>query len=182
VADQIVYLLVLALPIASISWTVTHEDVFREPREWCVAQSKTCRAVFARKFFYLFTCEYCFSHWVTAFFLLITRYSLLYNGWRGYLVAEFALVWVANIYMGFFGRLRLEIKEERAEVTVAESKARDAQRESAGQNYQDYSQRNVVAGSIRDARQAGSHAANVPTAMSTMTAPETMAGSRGRTP
>ena len=173
---QIVYLLVLALPIASISWTVTHEDVFREPREWCVAQSKTCRAVFARKFFYLFTCEYCFSHWVTAFFLLITRYTVLYDGWRGYLIAEFALVWVGNLYMAFFGRLRLEIKEERAEVAVKELKAREAEREA------DYSQRKVMAGSIRDARRAGSQAANVPTATSTRTAQETMTGSRGRTP
>jgi hypothetical protein len=30
----------------------------------------------------LFTCEYCFSHYVTVFFLLITRYNLLYADWR----------------------------------------------------------------------------------------------------
>ena len=30
-------------PIASLAWTVTHEEVFREPREWCAARSKSCK-------------------------------------------------------------------------------------------------------------------------------------------
>jgi hypothetical protein len=37
---------------------------------------------------------------------------MLYAGWRGYLVSEFALVWIANLYMSVFNRLRLEIKAE----------------------------------------------------------------------
>jgi len=45
--------MVLAIPIASIAWTVTHEEVFREPREWCVSRSKSCRRLVQRKFFYL---------------------------------------------------------------------------------------------------------------------------------
>ena len=122
--DQIISLFVLALPIASIAWTVTHEEVFREAREWCAARSRDCRRLALRKFFYLFTCEFCFSHWVSAFFLVVTRFTLLYTGWRGYLVAEFALVWVANIYMSLFGRLRLDIREERAEVAVKEAEAK----------------------------------------------------------
>jgi hypothetical protein len=121
-AHQIVALFVLALPIASISWTVTHEDLFREPREWCMARSKASRHLAGRKLFYLFTCEYCFSHYVTGFFLLVTHYQLLFDGWRGYLVAGFSLVWVANIYMSLFARLRLEIREERIEVAAAESR------------------------------------------------------------
>jgi len=119
---QLALLLVLPIPIASIAWTVTHEEVFREPREWCAAKSKSCRSLFARKFFYLFTCEYCFSHYVAAFFLFITRYKLLFDDWRGYLIAGFSLVWLANVYMSFFGRLRLEIKENRMEIAAAESK------------------------------------------------------------
>jgi hypothetical protein len=126
VRDQIISLFVLALPIASISWTVTHEEVFREPRDWCASRSHDCRLLALRKFFYLFTCEYCFSHWVTAFFLLVTRFRLLYSGWRGYLVGGFALVWVANIYMSLFGRLRLEIREERAEAEEKEAFVRRA--------------------------------------------------------
>ena len=37
---------------------------------------------------------------------------MLYQGWRGYFIAWFALVWVANVYMSIFNRLRLEIKHE----------------------------------------------------------------------
>jgi hypothetical protein len=118
---QVAVLLVLAIPVASIAWTVTHEEVFREPRDWCVSKSKSCRGLLSRKLFYLFTCEYCFSHYVAAAFLVITRFTLLFDGWRGYLIAEFSLVWVANIYMSFFGRLRLEIQEERLEIAASKS-------------------------------------------------------------
>jgi hypothetical protein len=108
---QFAFLVLLALPIACVSWTITHEEVFREPREYCKGKSQNCRPLLARKFFYLFTCEYCFSHYVSLFFLWITRFTLLYAGWRGYLVAWFGLVWVANVYMSAFNRLRLEIKQ-----------------------------------------------------------------------
>ena len=117
---QVLALFILALPIASVAWTITHEEVAREFRDICLAKSKTCRSIYERKFFYLFTCEYCFSHYVTAAFLLITRYKLLYPDWRGYLIAGFSLVWVANVYMGLFGRIRLDIRKERAEITVEE--------------------------------------------------------------
>jgi hypothetical protein len=117
---QIVWLFVLAIPIACIAWTVTHEEVFREPREYCAEKSRKCAKLYQRKFFYLFTCEYCFSHYVAALFLAITRYRLLYQDWRGYLVAGFALVWVANQYMSLYGRLRLDIKRERVEIEQVE--------------------------------------------------------------
>jgi hypothetical protein len=115
-------LFVLAIPIACITWTVTHEDLFREPRDWCVARSKLCKQLLSRKFFYLFTCEYCLSHYVTAVVLYITGYKLLFDDWRGFFVAGFSLVWVANVYVSLFGRLRLDIREERLEIAAAESK------------------------------------------------------------
>ena len=121
---QLVFLVVLAIPIASIAWTVTHEDVFREPRDWCVAKSRTSGSLLSRKLFYLFTCEYCFSHYITAAVLVITRYKLLFDDWRGYFVAGFSLVWLANVYMTFFARLRLVIREGRIEIAAAESQAR----------------------------------------------------------
>src|ERR1700710_2648590 len=96
---QALYLFIMALPIACIAWTVTHEEVFREPRNFCVKKSKECRSLLQRKFFYLFTCEYCFSHYVTALFLIITKYHLLFDDWRGYLIGGFSLVWITNIYM-----------------------------------------------------------------------------------
>ncbi len=118
--NQFVTLFVLAIPIACIAWTVTHEEVFREPREWCERKSKTSPALYQRKFFYLFTCEYCFSHYVALFFIFITRFTLLYADWRGYLIAFFSLVWIANLYMSLFGRLRLDIKHERVEIAAKE--------------------------------------------------------------
>jgi hypothetical protein len=120
-AKQMVYLFVLALPVASIAWTVTHEEVFREPRDYCANRSEQSKSLFCRKFFYLFTCEYCFSHWVAAAFLVITRYKLLYDDWRGYLIALFALVYVANFYIGLFGHVKLEVKKDRAEIEAIEA-------------------------------------------------------------
>jgi hypothetical protein len=117
---QIISLFLIAIPIACVAWTVTHEEVFREPREFCVRRSEACRRWYERKFFYLFTCEYCFSHYITAVFLFITRYKLLYEDWRGYLLALFALVWVANQYMSLYNRLRLDIKSERIETKIKE--------------------------------------------------------------
>jgi hypothetical protein len=123
-SHQFATLLLLALPIACASWTVTHEEVFREPREYCVKRSQSCNKLAERKFFYLFTCEYCFSHYVTLFFLVLTRFTLLYPGWRGYLMAWFALVWIANVYMSAFNRLRLEIKYENV-VIAAETAVKE---------------------------------------------------------
>ena len=114
-------LFVLAIPIACIAWTVTHEELFRQPRDWCVARSRTCKRMLSRKFFYVLTCEYCFSHYVTAVVLYVTGYTLLFDDWRGFFVAGFSLVWVANVYMSLFGRLRLEIREERLEIAAAEA-------------------------------------------------------------
>ena len=119
---QFAFLLLLALPIACISWTVTHEEVFREPREFCRERSEKKKRLVERKFFYLFTCEYCFSHYVTALILFITRFQMLYQGWRGFLVAELALVWIANIYMSFFNRLRLDIKHENVSIVAEQAK------------------------------------------------------------
>jgi hypothetical protein len=119
---QLAVLLLLALAVACASWTVTHEEVFREPREFCKRMSQSCKALPQRKFFYLFTCEYCFSHYVAALALWVFRFQVLYAGWRGYLVAWFALVWVANVYMSVFNLLRLDIKQENVEIAVEQTK------------------------------------------------------------
>ncbi len=117
---QVRDLFLLPLAIACISWTVTHEAVFKEPREFCARKSKESKNIFTRKFFYLFTCEYCFSHYVTIFFLIITGYHLLFNDWRGYLVGGFALVWIANIYMSLFAFVREGMKKEKMEADIKE--------------------------------------------------------------
>ena len=52
--------------------------------------------------------------------LAITRYRLLFPDWRGYLIAFFALVWIANQYMSIYNRLRLDIKHEQVEIKADE--------------------------------------------------------------
>lgn len=122
---QIQNLFLLALPIACVAWTVTKEEVFREPREFCFKKSKNSRTILKRKFYYLFTCEYCFSHYVTAFFLIITQYQLLFADWRGYLIGFFALVWIANIYMSLFGFLRVSMKAEKMDADLEELRLKE---------------------------------------------------------
>jgi hypothetical protein len=118
---QTAYLFLLAIPVACISWTVTHEEVFKEPREFCQKWSEKGRSLCIRKFFYLFTCEYCFSHYIAIGILIMTNFRLLYDGWRGYLIAGFSLVWIANIYMNLYSRIRLDIKKEKMEISEKET-------------------------------------------------------------
>ena len=73
--QQIVALFILAVPIACVARTVVFEEIFREPREYCREKSNVCRWFLTRKFFYLFTCEYCFSHYLVVF---LTRLRLEY--------------------------------------------------------------------------------------------------------
>lgn len=119
---QIIWLFLLAIPIACIAWTVTHEEVFREPREYCEKRSLSGKSIFERKFFYLFTCEYCFSHYVTIGMLIFTGYKLLLMDWRGYILAGFALVWIANMYMSLYAMIRTATKVENIEAKVEAAK------------------------------------------------------------
>jgi hypothetical protein len=121
-STQIAWLFILAIPIACIAWTVTHEEVLKEPRDYCLKRCHNGKTIAERKFFYLFTCEYCFSHYVTVAVLIITNYKLLINDWRGYLIAGFALVFVANVYMGLFGLIRIDLKKVKLEVENVEEK------------------------------------------------------------
>lgn len=123
-SEQLIWLFVLAAPVACIAWTVTHEALFDEFNQFCVGKSKSCSTLAQRKFFYLFTCEYCFSHYVAAGVLWLTGFTLLVPGWPGVLLAWFTLVWVANFYTSLYGRLRLDIKRERVEIeAVVEGEA-----------------------------------------------------------
>jgi hypothetical protein len=101
--------MVLGILVACVAWTVTHEGVFREPRKYCQRECAQARSLIRRKFFYLLTCEYCFSYDVAAGALFVARYKFFYLDWRGYIVAFFALVGVANQYMSIYNRLRLDI-------------------------------------------------------------------------
>jgi len=119
-STQVRDLFLLPLAIACISWTITHEEVFKEPRDYCKSKSKQKKSFLGRKFFYLFTCEYCFSHYITIFILILTHYHLLFNDWRGYFIGGFALIWIANIYMSLFGFVRVGMKKEKMEADIKE--------------------------------------------------------------
>jgi hypothetical protein len=125
VGEQIFWLLIVSIPVACVARTVVYEEIFREPREWCVHQSTTCRSLLQRKFFYLFTCEYCFSHYVTLFFIIITRFKLLIDGWQGYLISFFSVVRVANVYMSLYAMIRVEITETKAETQKIEKEVEE---------------------------------------------------------
>ena len=115
-ATQIIWLFVLAIPISCIAWTVTHEEIFKEPRDYCIRKSQNSKTLFQRKIFYLFTCEYCFSHYVTLFIIFFSDYKLLMNNWFGYVIALFSLVWIANVYMSIFAFIRQDIKKEKCQI------------------------------------------------------------------
>jgi hypothetical protein len=103
-------LFLLAAVVACVSWTVTQEELFRESREYCKRQSLLCRMWAQRKFFYLFTCEYCFSHYIAAALIVATGYGLPNSDGLGHVVAWLALVWIANVYMSLYRLLRVGIK------------------------------------------------------------------------
>ena len=122
VQAQIFWLVILSSAVASIAWTITQEEIFREPREYCEKKSETCRNIFQRKFFYVFTCEYCFSHWVTLLILFLTQFRLLLDDWRGFVLAFFVLPWLANFWMSIYRRLRVGIKHENLQAKAVEEK------------------------------------------------------------
>ena len=126
---QMLYLFVLAIPIACIAWTVTHEEVFKKPRTYCATRSEKAQSLLTRKFYYLFTCEYCFSHYVTAVFLIITQYRIFFEDWRGYLISFFALVFIANLYMTIFGLLRQNLKAEKIEAKLKDNEWHEVKEE-----------------------------------------------------
>jgi hypothetical protein len=122
VSEQpILWLCLLALPVACVSWTVTKEEIFREPREWLEQRSRHGRSWLQRKLCYMLTCEYCFSHYVAMAFVAFTNWQLLVPGWRGYVLAWLSLVAVANVYMSIYGRLRVGIREHKTETQQMEA-------------------------------------------------------------
>ena len=57
---------------------------------------------------------------MTAAFLALTGYRLLLDDWRGYVLSFFAVAGMSNVYLGLFGRLRVDIKSERLNIAVKE--------------------------------------------------------------
>jgi len=68
----------------------------------------------------MFACEYCFCHYINIGILFLTQFRLFHDDWRGYVIAGFCLVWIANIYSSLFSIIRLDIKKEKMEITEKE--------------------------------------------------------------
>ncbi|MEP6902002.1 MAG: hypothetical protein ABJA66_09640 [Actinomycetota bacterium] len=122
ISTQIFWLVILSMVVASIAWTVTQEEIFREWNEYCKGKCETCKPLLQRKFFYVFTCEYCFSHWVTILILILTGFRLLLDDWRGFILAFFIIPWLANQWMSIYRRLRVGIKYENLQAKIVEEK------------------------------------------------------------
>ncbi|MGI8495917.1 MAG: hypothetical protein ACR2L1_11495 [Pyrinomonadaceae bacterium] len=129
IGTQIFWLIILAAIVASIAWTVTQEEIFREWRDYCNGKRENCEALPKRKFFYVFTCEYCFSYWVTILILILTGFRLLIDDWRGYVLAFFAIPWLANQLMSIYRRLRVGIKHEDVLATMAKVEVKEKESE-----------------------------------------------------
>ncbi|MDQ2747520.1 MAG: hypothetical protein M3T96_09690 [Acidobacteriota bacterium] len=127
IATQIFWLIILSIVVASIAWTVTQEEIFGEWREYCKDRCEDCGSIWQRKFFYVFTCEYCFSHWTGLVILILTGFRLLIDDWRGYVLAFFALPWIANQMMSVYRRLRVGIKHENLLAEKVESNLEESQ-------------------------------------------------------
>lgn len=112
ISTQIFWLVILSMVVACIAWTVTQEEIFSEWNDYCKDKCQNCRPIWQRKLFYIFTCEYCFSHWTTLAILILTGFRLLIDDWRGYILAFFAVPWLANQLMSLYRRLRVGIKHE----------------------------------------------------------------------
>ena len=123
---QVYWLIILSLAVACIAWTVTQEKIFEEPRAFAKRKSETAKSLLVRKFCYVWTCEYCFSHWVTIVVLLIAQFRLLIDDWRGYFLSFFVIPWLANFWMSLYRSLRVDIKHENAlaEQTIKEIKTK----------------------------------------------------------
>jgi len=128
---ELIWLAVLPLPVALVSWTVTKEELFREPRDWLARCSQESSEVWKRKLCYALTCDFCFSHYVAAAAVALTNYHLLLQDWRGSLIAWLAVVAMANVYLSAFSRLRVDIHKRRAETQNVES-SNNSMHEAAG--------------------------------------------------
>jgi hypothetical protein len=58
---------------------------------------------------------------VTIGILLITRYTIFFSDWRGYIISFFSIVFIANVYMSLFGKIKIDIKKEKDEILKTEA-------------------------------------------------------------
>jgi len=117
---DLLHVAVISLLVATISWTVTNEEIFRTLREGAQRLRENSHFAPTRYLLYPLSCEYCFSHWVTLAVVVWFRPVLMYSDVRGSILAGFVIVWLANWQMSAYRRLRLSIAVKGAEKNIVQ--------------------------------------------------------------
>jgi hypothetical protein len=120
----------LAVPVAVIVRAITTEEIFRQPREFCASRNRhygglydqrdqaslgaRARYLLLSKLCYVPTCDFCLSFWVSLAIVWIAGYSLYFDDWRGFALALFVVMGIANVYLSAFSHLRVDLRKERA--------------------------------------------------------------------
>ena len=120
----------LAVPVAIIARACATEEICREPREFCLRRHEFYRqrchescdvslaarttAFALQKLFYVPTCEYCLSFWISLAVVLVADYRMFFDDWRGVALACFVVMGVANVYLSLFSNLRVDSRKDRA--------------------------------------------------------------------
>lgn len=108
-------LFVYAVVVAVLVRALTDEEIFKEPRAWLTAYYQEDRHPFLlRKLAYVPTCEFCCSFWVALVVVWLLGFRLALDDWRGFFVAVFAVMGLANLYLGLFSLLRVGLRRDRA--------------------------------------------------------------------
>jgi hypothetical protein len=89
---QLLALFVLALPIASIAWTITHEEAVSEFRDICVGKTQPV-GTFTSVSSSISLPVNIASATTLPQFSYLSLATTLFADWRGYLIAGSSLVW-----------------------------------------------------------------------------------------
>jgi hypothetical protein len=119
----------LAAPVAILARALATEEIGREAREFCAAQQACCQErrrssdagkircaadFLLQKLFYMPTCEFCSSFWVSLIVVLIAEYRIHFDDWRGVALACFVVMGLANVYLSVFTQIRVDSRKDRA--------------------------------------------------------------------
>lgn len=109
-------ILVLGLIVSSISWNVTQEELFKDFRDWICAWSKN-KSLAHKKCAYLFTCYYCFAHYVALGVYLMFNEPV----YDSHIIGYFCLLVCAHVELTLFNLLRVVLRWIRAKANTQEA-------------------------------------------------------------
>jgi hypothetical protein len=115
--------LYLAAVVAVLDRTICQEEITKELRSYLQYWKDKARSLLVRKLCYGLTCEFCCSFWLSLLIVSVWQYQLLSDDFRGYILAVFVVMAVANVYMGFYNHIRVDLRKERAVADITERAA-----------------------------------------------------------